>query len=418
MASADPAPPATSFHWTFQPVREFAAHRDVWERLNDARGPTPLLSARFLEPLIAEFAAGDELLATCRASGRVEAMAIVRQVGNGRWETFQPSQAPIGAWLQREDIPSRELAASLLRALPGFALMFSITQQDPDLLTRPLNDECTSILDYIATARITITETFENYWERRGKNLKHNLKKQRARLEKDGVRLTLDVVSRPEDVAQAIADYGVLETAGWKAEGGTAISPDNAQGRFYRNLLERFCSVGKGGIYRYRFDDRVVAMDLCIEDNDTLVILKTTYDETIKSSSPAALMRQEAFKALFDSKRIKRIEFYGKIMEWHSRWSDEARTMYHINCYRWPVVSAVWHIARAARRPPALPAASASQSADMTWRFFPAAEFANHTQAWHSLVAQRKRTPPYEPEFIEAMIAVPPSAFQPAVSST
>ena len=116
-------------------------------------------------------------------------------------------------------------------------------------------------------------------------------------------------------------------------------------------------------------------------------------------------MRQ-AFKALFDSKRIQRIEFYGKIMEWHSRWSDEARTMYHINCYRGPVVSAVWHIARAARRRPPLPAASASPSSDMTWRFFPAAEFANHTQAWHSLVAQRKRTPPYEPEFIEAMIAV------------
>ena len=89
------------------------------------------------------------------------------------------------------------------------------------------------------------------------------------------MRLTLDVVSRPEDVAQAIADYGLLETAGWKAEGGTAISPDNAQGRFYRNLLERFCSVGKGAIYRYRFDDRVVAMDLCMKDIVKFEILNT-----------------------------------------------------------------------------------------------------------------------------------------------
>jgi CelD/BcsL family acetyltransferase involved in cellulose biosynthesis len=406
MASPDPSPPATAFEWTFLPVREFAAHRGAWQELNTSGRPTPLLSAAFLEPLIEEFATGGELLAVCRASGRVEAMAIVRSVGNGRWETFQPSQAPIGAWLQRPRNPSQDLAASLLRALPGFALMFSITQQDPDLLPRPPESERVSVLDYINTARITITGSFDDYWARRGKNLKHNMKRQRARLEKDGVRLTLDVVSRPEDVAQAIADYGALETAGWKAEGGTAISPDNAQGRFYGSLLERFCKAGMGTIYRYRFDDRVVAMDLCIEGNNTLVILKTTYDETIKTSSPAALMRQEAFEALYASKRIKRIEFYGKIMEWHSRWSDEARTMYHINCYRWPVVSAVWHLARAARRRPTVPAASSSLPAEVTWQLFPATEFARHAQAWQALVSQRKRTPPHEAAFIEPMVAV------------
>ena len=262
MASPDPSPPAPTLHWSFLPVREFAAHRDTWRELNDSDRATPLLSPLFLEPLIDEFAAGNELLATCRTSERVEAMAIVRPVGNGRWETFQPSQAPIGAWLQRSRIPSGDLAASLLRALPGFALMFSITQQDPDLLPRPEDGECISVLDYINTARITITGSFDDYWARRGKNLKHNMKRQRARLEKDGVRLALDVISRPEDVAQAIADYGALETVGWKAQGGTAISPDNAQGRFYRNLLERFCRLGRGTIYRYRFDDRIVAMDL------------------------------------------------------------------------------------------------------------------------------------------------------------
>lgn len=47
-------------------------------------------------------------------------------------------------------------------------------------------------------------------------------------------------------------------------------------------------------------------------------------------------MRQEAFRKLFDGQRIKRIEFYGKLMEWHTRWSDEVRTRYHVTCYRWP----------------------------------------------------------------------------------
>ena len=107
---------------------------------------------------------------------------------------------------------------------------------------------------------------------------------------------------------------------------GTAIHPDNEQGRFYRAMLEAFCSAGAGRIYRYRFGDRVVAIDLCIEGGGALVILKTTYDESIKTISPAFLMREESFRGLFGERRLKRIEFFGKLMEWHTRWTDDIRT--------------------------------------------------------------------------------------------
>jgi hypothetical protein len=49
-------------------------------------------------------------------------------------------------------------------------------------------------------------------------------------------------------------------------------------------------------------------------------------------------MREEACRRLFEEGRIRRIEFYGKVMEWHTRWTDEVRTMYHLNYYRWPVL--------------------------------------------------------------------------------
>jgi hypothetical protein len=49
-------------------------------------------------------------------------------------------------------------------------------------------------------------------------------------------------------------------------------------------------------------------------------------------------MREEATRTLFDEGRLGRIEFYGRVMEWHLRWTDEVRTMYHVNYYRWPVL--------------------------------------------------------------------------------
>jgi CelD/BcsL family acetyltransferase involved in cellulose biosynthesis len=236
-----------------------------------------------------------------------------------------------------------------------------VTQQDPAMLPRPPDNNRIRTLDYVQTAWVKVDGLFDQYWNARGKNLRQNMRKQRNKLSEDGIDPQLEILSAPSDVAEAIRDYGRLESAGWKASGGTAVHPDNAQGRFYRAVLEAFCAEGRGRIYRYRFGDKVVAVDLCVESNETLVVLKTTYDENFKALSPALLMRQDAFREIFDSGRIKRIEFYGKLMEWHTRWTDEARTLYHLNYYRWGWLQRVRRLAIWMRGTPGAPS-SASES--------------------------------------------------------
>jgi CelD/BcsL family acetyltransferase involved in cellulose biosynthesis len=216
-----------------------------------------------------------------------------------------------------------------------------LTQQDPATRQRPPTSATLETLDYVDTACVRITGTFDEYWASRGKNLRQNIKKQVARLAQDGIEAQLEVVEDPADVAQAIAQYGGLESAGWKAKGGTAIGPDNAQGRFYRSVFESFCSKGLGRIYRFSLDGKIVAMDLCLIGGGALVILKTTYDESLKSISPAFLMRYRYVQSIFAENGIDRIEFYGKVMEWHLRWTDEVRTLFHVNCYRWRWVRAL-----------------------------------------------------------------------------
>ena len=131
--------------------------------------------------------------------------------------------------------------------------------------------------------------------------------------------------------------------------GNTAIAAGNVQGRFYRSMLVAFAAQGKARVYQYRFNERIVAMDLCIVGGGALIILKTTYDEAYKAVSPAFLMREQAFRQLFEKKEVDRIEFYGKVMEWHTRWTDEVRTMYHVNRYRWPAISATRRLVRLAK---------------------------------------------------------------------
>ena len=344
-------------NWTLLPASRLADHAGRWQSLNDDTGGSPLLSPDFVLPLLEQFGTGRELLALCELNGKTQAMAILTPRAKGVWDTFQPSQAPIGLWLHRPGNDLAALLSTLLRALPGFPLMIGLTQLDPELTPRPVPEARLRMMEYVQTARVTLAGSFEDYWSARGKNLRQNMKKQRNKLDKEGVLTRLECSTAPQDVAAALADYGRLESAGWKAEIGTAIHPDNAQGRFYQRMLENFARRGAARLYRYYFNERVVAMDLCIEGPDHIVILKTTYDESIKDgTSPAFLLRQQQCEQLFAEQRLARIEFYGKVMDWHLKWTGEVRMLYHVNCYRFSALASLHERLRPRPATPATPA--------------------------------------------------------------
>lgn len=39
--------------------------------------------------------------------------------------------------------------------------------------------------------------------------------------------------------------------------------------------VENFCRQGAGRMYRYWYNDKIAAMDLCIEGNGSIIVLKT-----------------------------------------------------------------------------------------------------------------------------------------------
>ena len=347
--------------WQLYPASSLERFAPEWERLNSACHDVPFLQAAFLVHALRYFGKGHELLAIYTLQDAPVAMAVVERKRWGVWETFQPSQLPLGAWVMAPEFEFTPMLRELMRSLPGLPVLIGVTQQDPYLITRPEDRTHIQTVDYIQTAWVEVSGEFDEYWKERGKNLRQNMKRQRAKLESDGVRAQLEVIKSPDDVASAIKDYGRLESEGWKTGTGTAIHSGNAQGQFYRAMLEDFCRRDAGRIYRYRLNEKVVAVDLCIEGSGIQVVLKTTYDESYKNLSLSSLMRQEAFREIFDEGRVKRIEFYGRRMEWHSRWTDHERTLFHVNYYRWPIMPKL-HRLRSQRQPAAAAAASISGS--------------------------------------------------------
>ena len=322
--------------WEYSPARtSFVSMREEWDSLNRAGYDHVLLDSRFVASSL-RWLGGEDVLVGVQKESPGRGMVLVARKGIGRWETFQPSQAPLGMFLVGPDQDPREALLQSLSSLPGAALQLGVLQQDPDfslLLTVPRNDQI-QVLEYIRTPRLQLVGTYEEYWNSRSKNLKHNLSRQRKRLAEQEKHLELICHRRPDAVASALREYGRLESRGWKAKDGTAVEENNSQGHFYREVLESFCSTGEGAIYQLLLDGKVVASDLCLARNTMLVVLKTAYYESLEHISAALLMRQDILRHLYDENKIRVVEFYGRALDWHMKWTDQVRTMYHINCFR------------------------------------------------------------------------------------
>ena len=314
---------------------------DEWDRLNAERGDLPFLRAHAVVLALDVFGNGSERLLVGRKNAIIEALFIVVPTGALRWQTFQPSQLPLGAWVSKSTLSLTDLVRSAMRGPLRFCLAFSVTQIDPYLVLRGEESADSHYGDYIDTGWIDIAGSFEEYWNARGKNLRQNMRKQRTKLASEDIRLTLRSLHDPEEMASAVERYGTLESAGWKANEGTAIHGKNSQGVFYRTLLENSALREEAVIYELLFGDRVVAMNLCLKSKKTLVVLKTTYDESIKSCSPAFLLRQMELEKFFKEKYVERLEYYGRMMDWHTKLTETKRTLYHLTVYRFPLLKRI-----------------------------------------------------------------------------
>lgn len=173
----------------------------------------PFMELDFIRPLLSTFATGDERVVKLDSGSDVLALGVFRRL-SGRWETFQPSQLPIGCLVLQEGRSWIEVLDAIGRALPGLTIGVGMTQQDPLFCPCPTTDQGRiSTLDYIATAPIEVAGTFDEYWAARGKNLRQNVRKQRRKLAEDGIAATLDIVDSIDTDSMAVSSRSTFASS-------------------------------------------------------------------------------------------------------------------------------------------------------------------------------------------------------------
>jgi hypothetical protein len=341
-----------SGNWSFHPALDaFDQFRDRWDALNRAQDNHILLDSAFVAILLRHFGSRDVVLAINEDVGN-PALALIERKAPGIWETFQPSWAPLGLILYGNGEKARESLSSLIRSLPGYAVELGVLQQDPNFSGFSAVDNCGWVekSDYMQTARIPLEGTFDEYWASREDRLRKNNHRLRRRMAEKGLDVSFTMIRDPAGVEDGIREFGRLESKGWKFNEGTAVGVDDAQGRFYRTVLENFCEHGEGVIYQLRIDGQVVATDICAVRDEMAIVIKTTYDEDWKVWAPGVLLREDIVRDLYAGGRVRNYEFYGPLMDYQLRWTKDVRTLYHLTCFRHPWVRGARNFARRIRR--------------------------------------------------------------------
>lgn len=336
-------------HWAIHRLqKDLGVHAPAWDALKQRLfSAHPMLGSRFVNGLLKHFGDGSERLCVLTAHGEPQAMGIFKPRSPGIWVTFLPAQAQVGPVL----VKTADELRDLIPCFPGFVARLDQLCVDTLLVALPDRDNTTThTKNHALTMAISLDGGVENYWLSRSKNLVKNIRRYERRLAEDNVVRKFLCIDEPSAIGIAVARYAALESQGWKAQIGTALSTENGQMQFYTELMERFAQSREAMVFELWLDAKLVASRLVISAGDVLIILKTTYDEAYSKYAPGRLLLHDVIQSLFRSHPGKTVEFYTDANADQLAWATDQRWIKHVSLYRNAFSTAVFQRLRQLHR--------------------------------------------------------------------
>ena len=311
-----------------------AALQEPWDRLAGV-DPTPFARHAWLTAWWRAFGDGRRMR-ICAVSDGDELVAALALAAPARGRTLTAmanAHSPAFRPLARDDAGREALADALLaahqplvvpalpaRAPEGRALIRAMERRgarsvlEPDYVS-PVTDTVGSFDD--------LRTTMKKHWrelERRGRKMRreHDVEER--------------LVERPADLPAELETGLALEAAGWKGRAGTAILTDNATAAFYRDVAAAFNAAGELRFSALTMDGRLVAWDYALLHRGRYFLLKTAFDEDLRTLAPGLVLRRSVIERCFGL-GLESHEFLGGDMEWKRLFATGEREHFVWRCY-------------------------------------------------------------------------------------
>lgn len=319
--------------WELHPAKSaFPTFAGDWDRLNaQLYDSHPFFDSRFVGPLLEHFANGKERLCIYRTEGLVSGALILQPECMGRWSSFRPSQAQATAIL----LSDTSSIYTLLQTLPNFAWTIELYSVDPRYAPDFSRSKMATII-FASSHTIGIHPdlSFTEYWDKRSKNIKANIRRNFNRTKKEFLVPVLSELTEHAQMRDGVARFGELESAGWKGAAGTAVAMENSQGEFYSDVLGRFALSNQAAVYELYAGEKLASSRLVISSERMLIILKTTFDETFARFAPGWILLYQLIQKHLEKQTGKTIEFYTNATPEQMEWATFSCALQNIQLFR------------------------------------------------------------------------------------
>lgn len=164
------------------------------------------------------------------------------------------------------------------------------------------------------------------------RNFQSNQRKAVNKLRKlKGVETTF-ITGRDASSTQ-LSEFIPVEASGWKGRRGTAIQMSSDLIAFYTTLTTRFADAGWLEWHFLKAQGQVIAANLAIHFNRSIIVWKLGYDENYKRYSPGGMLFQFLLDRVFADPDIDEINLLTNA-SWYDNWKMEKREYYRIRFYK------------------------------------------------------------------------------------
>ncbi len=340
----------TREEWITDPGRLAEIARE-WDLLAEW-DPAPFSRHAWLEPWWRAFGAGRELR-ICTVWDGSELTAALPLCGDGPRRLVGTSNAhsPTYRPLARDAAARASLAAALVCGGEGLVLR-GVPAEEPD--TRDLLDGVAAsgartVLEPDFVSPITDTSgSFESYRAELKPRWRELERRRRKMVREHAVETS--AAADPADLERELAEGFGLEAAGWKGRERTAVlsAPDTTS--FYREMTRAFHDRGELRLSSLRIDGRLVAFDLALLDRGRYFLLKTAFDESLRTLAPGLVLRRAVVERCFEL-GLDAHEFLGTDMEWKRLFATSDREHFVWRAYPRGVMGTAHYLYRRRARP-------------------------------------------------------------------
>lgn len=163
------------------------------------------------------------------------------------------------------------------------------------------------------------------------KHLLSDLHRRARRLGERGT-VGFDVVDGTEGLEGSLHEGLLVEASGWKGRAGTAIVSSPSTHGFYRDVSRWLADQGLLRLAFLRVDGMAAAFDLGVEHGGAHYLLKTGYDEQLRTYAPGKQLRLRMIEAC-TARGLTTYELLGDQLSWKRAWTPLRREFLQVHAF-------------------------------------------------------------------------------------